>query len=74
MKEVTFLKKCLYGDKGETRLVTDRAALQYAKIGLIKEDKELEIKEEKEELETKEEKEVIETKSKKAKITKSPKF
>lgn len=72
MKEVTFIKRCLYGNKGETRLVTDRAALQYANAGLIKE--ELEVKEEKEELETKEDKEVIETKAKKAKVTKAPKF
>jgi len=73
MKEVKFLKQCLYGDKDEVREVTDRAAEAYAKLGLVETSIE---KEEKQSIETKEEKEVFETKEKKtkAKITKAPKF
>jgi len=35
MEKVTFNKKGLFGAKGETREVTDSAALQYAKLGVI---------------------------------------
>ncbi len=33
--KVTFIKKCLFGAKGEERLVTERSATQYEKLGLI---------------------------------------
>jgi len=70
MKIIKFIKKSEFGAKGEERLVSDRAALQYDLKGLIE-------KEEKEIPETKELKEVIETKetkAPKAKVTKAPKL
>jgi hypothetical protein len=59
MQKVTFIKKSLYGAKGEVREVTSLAAIQFAKLGLI------EMKEEKVGVETKEEKGTIETKEEK---------
>jgi uncharacterized protein with von Willebrand factor type A (vWA) domain len=76
MQKVTFIKKCLFGAKGEERSVTDRAALQYEALGLI-EKLPIDVKEEKSKPETKEEKQVIETKEskpKKIKITKAPRL
>lgn len=71
MKEIVFIKKSQFGAKGEKRIVTERAAEMFAKLGLI------EVKEEKQAPETKEEKVEIETKEekpKRARITKSPKL
>lgn len=66
MKEVTFIKKSQFGNKGETRLVTDLAAGQFAKLGLLKAaEKELEP-----EAETKVLDPEVETK---ARVTTSPK-
>jgi outer membrane biosynthesis protein TonB len=36
LQKVTFIKKSIFGDKGEERDVTEKAAVQYAKLGLIK--------------------------------------
>jgi hypothetical protein len=76
IKNVTFIKKSLYGDKGETREVSGRAALLYLKLGLIEPFEVSEVKEEKSISETKEEKQVVETKEekKKVKTVKSPRF
>lgn len=76
MKEVLFIKKSLFGATGEKRLVTDRAAEQYAKLGIIKEEKQddvldAEIKELIPEVETKPLEPVSETKE--VKVTTSPK-
>ncbi len=70
--KVMFLKNSIYGSKDEIREVTDRAASQYKKLGLIEycekgEKESVEIKEEKAIPETKEEKQVIETKEEKPK-------
>jgi len=72
MKKVKFIVKGLSFAKGEEREVTDRAAEQYLRAGIVEP---FEVKEEKEAVETKEEKAPIETKEEKkpkAKITKSP--
>lgn len=37
MENITFSKKSNFGDKGESRYVTDSAAYQFAKAGLIEE-------------------------------------
>lgn len=66
--KVKFIKKSLFGVKGEERLVTDRAARQYHALDLIEP---FEEKEEKAPVETKEEKQVIETKE--VKVTTAPK-
>jgi hypothetical protein len=79
MKIIKFIKKSQFGAKGEERLVSDRAALQYELKGLVEKEvpETIEVKEEKEVPETKEEKAPIETKEEKApkaKVTKAPKF
>ena len=77
MKQVTFIKKSLYGAKGEVRNVTSAAAVQYEKLGLIEKEEKAkpETKEEKQTFETKEVKEAkAPKKTEKAKVTKAPKF
>jgi hypothetical protein len=90
LQKVIFIKKSLYGDKGEEREVTGKAAIQFEKLGIIavKEDKKTpETKEDKTNIETKEEKQnsrdVMGTqkvpkketkKIEKTKVTKAPKL
>lgn len=70
MKKVKFTKKSLYGEKGEERDVTDRAAASYIMAGIAEyADK---VKEEKAPAETKEEKQAQKADKKQVKLTKSP--
>lgn len=69
MKEVLFIKNSLYGEKGEKRNVTDRAAQSYVKAGIAEY---IDFKEDKAPAETKEEKQAQKAEKKQVKITKSP--
>lgn len=69
MKKVKFTNKSLYGEKGEERDVTDRAAQSYVKAGIAEY---IDFKEEKAPAETKEEKQATKAEKKQVKITKSP--